>query len=189
MKKRKIALFIGLIAVLVSSFGINIDAKENVNFIPYDEDYLDRNLERVELATKIEKSIMTYYDIEKVFEDTYPSYFGGMYISDDAKNLIIQVVEKNIPKYGTEEYKFYQVLTNMDDSIKIEFVENSFNELNEINNIVSNNIDSKESLKNNLNGVYVDVMNNTTVIELKEGSSMFFTSINDLPFEMQSGRY
>lgn len=177
MKKSKIILFIGVMASLVSSFCIKIDAKEIGSIQPYDENYLVRNLNMVELATKVEKSIINYYEIENMYEDIYPSYFGGIYISDDARNLIIQIVKENVPINNSDEYKFYQVITNIDDSIKIEYVENSFNELNEINNKVSNLLNINKILKNNLNGVYVDVMNNTTVVEIKEDSKLTKTKL------------
>lgn len=185
MKMRKIILFIGVMAFLVSSFCIKIDAREVESIQPYDENYLVRNLNMAELATKIEKSIMTYYEIENRYEDIYPSYFGGMYISNDAQNLIIQIVKENVPINDSEEYKFYQVITNMDDSIKIEYVENSFNDLNEINNKVSNLINIKKTLKNNLNGVYVDVMSNSTVIEVKEKSNLTESKLMEEIFDIK----
>lgn len=185
MKMRKIILFIGVMAILVSSFCIKIDAREVESIQPYDENYLVRNLNMAELATKIEKSIMTYYEIENRYEDIYPSYFGGMYISNDAQNLIIQIVKENVPINDSEEYKFYQVITNMDDSIKIEYVENSFNDLNEINNKVSNLINIKKTLKNNLNGVYVDVMSNSTVIEVKEKSNLTESKLMEEIFDIK----
>ena len=188
MKKSKIVLFIGFVAIIVMSFGVKIDAKESEINEFYDEKYLEENLERTELATKVEKSLMIYYNIENKFEDSYPSYFGGMYISDDAENLIIQIVEKNIPSPDTEEYNFYQVLINMDDSIQVEYVENSFNELNEINNYISDVIGVKSALKQNLNGVFVDVMNNTTTIEVKDNSKLSDSKIMSEIFNKQKSK-
>ena len=61
-----------------------------------DEEYLKRNWEKFELSTKIQTTMNDYYNIKDPFTDIYPSYFGGMYVSDDANNLIIQVVKENI---------------------------------------------------------------------------------------------
>lgn len=169
---KKLILFVGLVPLFLASFFIRIDAKENAQISVYSDNFLEKNYDRVELATKVEKMIMDYYNIEDIFEDLYPSYFGGMYISDDAENLIIQVVEKHIPNKETEEYDFYNTLIKMDDSIKIEFVENSFNELNEINNNISNIINKSRNYKSQLNGLYIDVMNNSITVEVEEDSNL-----------------
>ncbi len=137
--------------------------------VEYDK-YIERNWAMVELASKLEQSIMDRYQIKEPFEDEYPSYFGGIYVSDDAKNLVIQIVEKNIPDDSTDEYKFYKKITNMDDSIKIEYVTHSFNELNEANNLAKNILNNRSKIQNDAIGSYIDVINNTTKIEMKNNN-------------------
>ena len=76
----------------------------------------------------------------------------------------------------------------MDDSIQVEYVENSFNELNEINNYISDVIGVKSALKQNLNGVFVDVMNNTTTIEVKDNSKLSDSKIMSEIFNKQKSK-
>lgn len=57
----------------------------------------------------------------------------------------------------------------MDNAIKIEYVNNSFNELNEINNSVSEYI-TTDKIHDNIIGGYVDIMNNKVVVEMKDAS-------------------
>lgn len=132
-----------------------------------DEEYLKRNWEKFELSTKIQTTMNDYYNIKDPFTDIYPSYFGGMYVSDDANNLIIQVVKENIPNKDSEEFKIYNELINMDNSIEIEYVNNSFNDLNSVNNNVASIMLEKTS-SSNISGAYIDVMNNKAVIELDD---------------------
>ncbi len=140
-------------AEMVKAFGENYDK------------FLEDNWNKVMIATKLDSFIKNYYN------NSYPSYYGGMYISDDSQNLILQIVEKNIPKEKTEEYKKYVEIKKMNHSIKIEFVENSYNELDEINNKIikyftSKNVDEIE--KNNLVSSSIDIMNNTVEVTLKD---------------------
>lgn len=169
--KNKIIQLISIAVIAFAGFLTVANATTSLKEIGFtDEEYLERNWERVELATKVENKIMEHYGIKDAFEDTYPSYFGGLYVSDDARNLVIQIVENKIPKEGTEEYKFYKEITTMDNSIKIEFVDYSFNELNEVNNQVSNIVGVEDKLQGEAIGGYIDVMNNTIVVEMKENS-------------------
>ncbi len=167
-KKFTILSFTAL-TLIFNIIPVNASVNENKNNKEYEE-YLERNWSMVQLATKVEKKIKDYYNIEKTYEDEYPSYFGGIYINDDATSLIIQIVKENIPLNNTEEYNFYNELINLDNSIEIEYVENSFNALNDINNHVGAYIMSKESYDDNLTGAYIDVMNNTTIIELVDNT-------------------
>ncbi len=166
--KNKIIIFLGLIAIVLTGFITSVNA---LSFAPSDssfndEDYLERNWARVELATKVQTTINDYYNIKDVYNDIYPSYFGGMYISDDATSLIIQIVEKNIPTEDSEEFSIYNKIINMDKTIKIEYVNNSFNELNEINNYISDNLFVSDSGKQVITSSYLDIMNNAVDVEL-----------------------
>lgn len=165
--KNKIIQLISIAVIAFAGFLTVANAMPSLAEMGYnDEEYLERNWARVELATKIENEIIDRYEIKNAFEDVYPDYFGGIYISDDARNLVIQIVEKNIPQKGTDEYKFYNEITTMDESIKIEYVSYSFNELNEVNSQISTLVEDNE----NLTGAYIDIINNTTVVELDDNS-------------------
>lgn len=169
--KNKIIIFLGLIAIILTGLITPVNALSLIPNNPSfnDEDYLKRNWARVELATSIQTVINDYYNIKDVYNDIYPSYFGGMYVSDDATNLIIQIVQKNIPVQSSEEFSIYNKIINMDESIQIEYVTNSFNELNEINNSVSEYI-TTDTTHDNIIGGYVDVMNNKAVVEMEDTS-------------------
>lgn len=169
--KNKILIFLGLVAITLSSFIMPVNALSiaSNNSTSNDEEYLKRNWARVELATKIQTTLNNYYNIKDVYNDEYPTYFGGMYVSDDASKLIIQIVQKNIPIQTSEEFSIYNTITNLDESIQIEYVTYSFNELNEINNSVSEYI-TTDKIHDNLIGGYVDIMNNKVVVEMKDTS-------------------
>jgi hypothetical protein len=132
----------------------------------FENNYLERNFERVELATKVQKTLNDYYNIKDVYNDIYPSYFGGMYISDDASNLVIQIVKNNIPKENSEEFSFYNEILNMDDSIQIEYVNNSYNELNEANTNIASVFSANDNSYQNISSSYIDIMNNSVTVEL-----------------------
>jgi hypothetical protein len=149
--KNKILVFLGMFAVIFAVFIISANAMSGLTMVDKAyEEYLERNWAQVELSTKVQKSIMGYYDIKEVFKDTYPSYFGGMYINDDASTLVIQIVESNIPNKDSKEYSIYKDIISMDDTIKIEYVNNSFNELNNVNNVVSDYMASPQKSYNNI---------------------------------------
>lgn len=166
--KNKILIFLGLVAIVLSGFIVPVNA---LSLTPSDsslnnEDYLERNWARVALATEVQTTINDYYNIKDVYNDTYPTYFGGMYISDDATNLIIQIVEKNIPSVDSEEFDIYNKIISMDNAIKIEYVNNSFNELNDVNNYISENLFTSSSKKQIITSTYLDIMNNAVNVEL-----------------------
>lgn len=128
-----------------------------------------KNQEQINNSYQSEVAIKVDSLIKK--DNIYPNYFGGMYISDDSKNLIIQLVKDNIPKESnTSEYDTYNKMLNIDSSIKIKYVKNSYNDLNEINNKIIKYFSSNNAKYNNLNGNYVDVINNIVVVELLENN-------------------
>ena len=122
--------------------------------------YLEDNSYELSIAQKIDDLI------KKNYVDSYPDYYGGMYISDDSKNLIIQIVERNIPKNDTSDYYIYKKLISMDNTIMIEYVRNSFKNLNDVHHMISNNY----KYDKNFSSMYIDVVNNNVVIELLDNS-------------------
>lgn len=160
--KNKILMFLGLAAMTFGGFLTSASALSKESF---ENDYLERNYARVELATKVQTAINDYYNIKDVYNDTYPSYFGGMYINDDASKLVIQIVKNNIPSEDSEEFEIYNKILNMDNSIQIEYVTYSYNELNEANNNISKTLSADGSTQN-ISSTYIDIMNNSVTVEL-----------------------
>lgn len=168
MKKKVLLLGVVVTALFVLvnvvSALTNISSEEENDY----DAYLERNYERAILSSQLQERFYNHYGIKKLYEDEYPEYFGGIYISDDANSLIIQVVKEYLPEEGTDDYNFYNEIINMDDSIEIEYVDNSFNKLISINQSVANYMTNEEVINNNVAGAYIDVMNNSAVIELYE---------------------
>lgn len=127
----------------------------------YSQEEIEKNMEQVELVSKIEGFILRHNN------DVYPEYYGGMYISDDSLKVIIQIVEKNIPNQNTIEYTNYEEIFNISDNINIEYVSNSYNELEKVNDELKEHY---LNTKNNdeLNAFYVDTIKNKVVVDLKE---------------------
>ena len=127
----------------------------------YSQEEIEKNMEQVELVSKIEGFILRHNN------DVYPEYYGGMYISDDSLKVIIQIVEKNIPNQNTIEYTNYEEIFNISDNINIEYVYNSYNELEKVNDELKEHY---LNTKNNdeLNAFYVDTIKNKVVVDLKE---------------------
>lgn len=134
------------------------------------EKYLESNWNQVELATKLHDYITDYYDIKEIYKDEYPSFYGGMYISDNVSNVVIQIVEENIPDRDSEEYGVYKNIVEMDSSIVVAFVKNSFNELNELNNSISDYMTSDKFKNDNISSTAIDVMDNVVVVDLADDS-------------------
>lgn len=170
MKKKNLMFLILLIIFFVESTTI-INATTNEKTNENNHSYLERNLKQVELSTKIQNIIKDYYNIKDVYQDIFPAYYGGIYISDDAKNLIIQIVKDNIPEKNSSDYLIYHNIISMDKSIMIEYVNNSFNELNYINNSIADYMKNNATEARNVMGGYIDVMNNSVVVELQKNNA------------------
>lgn len=170
MKNKVLLLFISIIAIALGFFITSVNALGKTKVIS--EKYFENNLARVSLAEKVYSRLISYYNIKNNFEDVYPSYFGGLYISEDATALVIQVVKSNIPTETESDYSLYNEIINMDKSIKIEYVDYSFNELNSVNNYLSNYFSSGLIKSDNFNAVYIDVINNTVGVDLTDDSQI-----------------
>lgn len=129
----------------------------------YGEDYQTK-LEHNELAAKNANIIKSKFAKDELGESIYPDYIGGLYIDDD-NNLVIKVVEQNIPNNQNKKYKNYELIMNVDRNAKIEYADYSYEELNEVYNVILNNFLGKID---NLTGLYIDVISNRVVVELKE---------------------
>lgn len=73
-------------------------------------------------------------------------------------------------KENDDDYKIYKEILDMDSKIKIEYVDFSYNELNAVNNNVSDYMTLKDINNDNVQGTYIDVMNNVIVVEVLENN-------------------
>ena len=177
--KNKILLFVGLIATILFGFSTKV-AAQNITTSDDYEKYLERNWKQVQLSTKIQNRMKKYYNIKDSFRDLYPDYYGGIYISDDAKNLIIQIVKENIPSKESDDYLIYEEIIGMNDNIIIEYVDNSLNELNAVNNYIIDSLMENKLIDGNLISTGLDIMNNSVSIELKNNSTKNQRKIKDI---------
>lgn len=154
MKKFKILLLVFLLLTTI----IKLNAKE------IDDDY-EINWNSIVVSDKIQTYIKDKYNIVEIYEDKYPDFYGGIYLSDDAKNVIIQIVKDKIPTKENDDYELYKKIIDFDKIVIIEYVNHSFNELNAINNAVSRYMENDTKL---IKGCYIDIMNNSVSIELEK---------------------
>lgn len=158
MKKNKIVTLLGLfiigfIAVIVSVEALTFDSKAKL---------LELNLKQSEIAGQIEEIIK---------EEEYPSYFGGVYVSEDSSYVVLQVVREQLPiEKSSKNYTTYSKIANMDSNIKIEYVKYSHKELNDINDKLVEYFSSEKADLSNLVAHYVDTFNNVVVVELKDNN-------------------
>lgn len=183
MKKVKVITSIGIVALFIA-FAITVKAlpiegislnysndgdSEMIKAYGYNPDkFVEDNMNKVKIAGKIESIIKENYG------EKYPSYYGGMYISDDSQNLIVQIVASNIPVTISKEYSIYDKIVNVDSAVKIEYVKNSYSDLKAVNDKIIQYLDSDQANKDvfdNFTANYVDEMNNSVVIELKNNST------------------
>ena len=94
MKNMKFVL-LGL--ALIGLFVFPVNALEN----EFSEEEIELNYKQTLLAGKID-------DMLKDDNGSYPDYFGGIYISSDSKNVILQIVNDNIPNDNSNEYDIYK---------------------------------------------------------------------------------
>ncbi len=143
----------------------SLNEKEVALITAYGDDYdayLKRNAYELKIAQKIHEKLIKY-------GDTLPNFYGGSYISDDSYNLIVQVVKDNIPNESDLDYDLYQSIINMDSTIKIEYVKNSYAELKKINDLITNQALSKSIDIDKFVGNYIDVYSNNVKVEVAGG--------------------
>ncbi len=92
-------------------------------------------------------------------------FIGGYYINDDGI-YTLQIVKDKIPTSKSRAYTTYNEIINTNE-LKIEFVENSYDALNKINEQIISYFTNNENTIGLLAN-YVDVYNNRVVVELKE---------------------
>jgi len=130
----------------------------------YDE-VLASNLSATYLADEL-NSALTDNDTEE-----YPEYFGGMYIADDFTTLTIQIVSDYVPtNESSYDYKIYSDILSTNENIKIQYVKNSYNDLNNLQDYISNFFSNGNSIYDNIVESYIDTINNELVVVLKNNS-------------------
>jgi hypothetical protein len=154
MKKVKIIFLLILAFITVTT----VEAKRL-------DEYYESNYNLVMIADELQQFIREQYNIKDAFKDYYPDFYGGMYINDKGDRIVIQIVKDNIPKKSNDEFQIYNKLINYNDFIEIEYVTNTFNEINDINNKVSDYITSKMK-HDSIIGCYIDITTNKVVIEM-----------------------
>lgn len=128
----------------------------------YGENYQDK-LIRNQLAVENAVFIESKFEKNKLGESIYPDYIGGLYINNE-DNLVIQIVETNIPKNQDKEY---ENIMKIGKNASIQYVDYSYEELNKVHDIILNNFLGKVD---NVTGLYVDTASNRVVVELKDYS-------------------
>lgn len=116
-------------------------------------------------ATKKSENIELKFRIANSQEILYPDNYGGTYINENDE-LVIQLVrnEKNI---NSLKYNSSSGEISLDDSVIKEYVEHSYNDLNDINDLITKYF-LKNGVKNtNFVANYVDVFSNKVIVELK----------------------
>src|SRR5690625_6941096 len=95
------------------------------------------------------------------------------------------MVKYSIPYEDYKSYFIYSKNINMDGAIKVEYVKNSYEELQDVNNKVIeyykavDYIVDKAEFKNFVAN-YIDVKNNTVVVELLDNSTTSPKSLQEL---------
>ncbi len=153
-KKTKIIIIVSiiLIAILIVASILFYKNKEDEL-----EKYYERNYQMSLVARNVEAFLKYRYD------GKYPDYYGGMYISDDAYNLVVQLVEENIPSKETRDYYYYNELFTVDKAIKVEYVKNSYNKLEEVNQQLIDYFSNNNPF-DDLNGFGIDIYNNSVTV-------------------------
>ena len=136
---------------------------------------LKLNQEQANVISEIEKEMQ---------KESYPSYYGGSYISDDSSHVILQIVKENIPKtVNSRAITSYNKIRNVSNNIEIQYVKNSYKELEEINNKLVEYYSSENADISNLGSHYVDVFNNVVVVELLDNTSTKVNNLKQVTFD------
>lgn len=140
----------------------------------YSDEYLQLNYQKTILAGKIDSFAKD--------NGKYLPYFGGVYISDDSQNVILQIVKDQIPDESSIEYEKYINIISIDDSIIIKYVNNSYQSLQneyELLNTYFSNSDSKSvsELIKAIKVYYIDTINNNIIIEINDDNNKILDNL------------
>lgn len=129
----------------------------------YGTDYkkiVEKNAHSASLATKIDLKYLN----SNTGEINYPLDFGGQYINSD-NELVVQIV-----KNKTKSNSIKSLASTISEEIKYEYVDNSYSDLENINNKIIEYFSNEKSINKGLKANYVDVINNIVVVELKNNN-------------------
>ena len=152
-KLRKTIAFSVIIIILIIIISVFFYKDKNSEL----EEYYERNYQMSLVARNVEAYFKYRYDKK------YPDYYGGMYISNDANYLIIQIVKDNIPESDTIDFYYYNELFTVDKAIKVEYVNNSYNDLEKVYNTIIDYLKNNKPMED-FNSVYIDVYQNSVVV-------------------------
>lgn len=164
--KKKILLFLGILVITI--FGITSVDASGLSDNDY-MNYIKQNENMLKLSNRVEQEMLKY-------NGEYPSYYGGMYIGDNAANLVLQIVEKNIPDVQSNDFSSYEKIIKMDDAIKIEYVMNSYTELQDAYEQINNyykavDYEVAKAEFNEYSAHYVDVKSNSVVVSVYDNNA------------------
>lgn len=155
-KSNIITSIIIILSVLVVISGIFISNNKTKEM----EKYYERNYQ-MSLLARNTSAILKYRN-----DGNYPDYYGGMYINDNAYNLVVLIVKDKLPLKGTMEYSYFNEIFTIDNKVKIEYVQNSYNDLLEVYNIINNYI-TNNSILEGFNSVGIDEIKNKVIVSYK----------------------
>lgn len=134
----------------------------------YREKYGDNYLEIFEKnnrATQNAQKITSMFEKDYNEELIYPDYIGGIYIDED-DNLVIQVVEKNVNNKKSSNTAVLNNIMSIDNNSITEYVEYSYSELKNIQNIITNKFETGKYF-DLISMFYIDEALNNVVVVLK----------------------
>lgn len=177
MKKNFLYLFCLLFVLIIPLTFISAFSDANASVVdPALREYLGDNYR--EKIIKNSLSAKKINDIEllisksKFTKDNYPTFIGGLYIDDSDNNVVIQLVKNNITTFNSkysDEYELYSKILDIGSDAKIEYVNYSYNDINNVINVLENYY-SNNYEDGLIDGYYDDIINNRVVVELKNYS-------------------
>lgn len=133
----------------------------------YGENYKEI-ISRKEVASEYIQQIDGLFS-QNLYSINYPDYYGGKYINDEG-NLVVEIITSSIPKKSDKTYQnFSNIISNRDD-ITIKYVENSYNELDIVNQQIISYFKSENEFEGFI-GSYIDEKRNLVIVELENDSA------------------
>jgi hypothetical protein len=118
------------------------------------------------VARNNDATLTAMFPMNRVGDVMYPDFIGGIYYSYDG-NMVVQIVECSEAKRNTLYSDVRTALHEMEDVV-IEYVEASYNELNDIKNAILGLVFDDEQCEviNNMSALFVRVSENRLFVEL-----------------------
>lgn len=154
--KKKLLLIITIFTIVVIGLIIGVILIYNNSENKLSRFY-ERNYQKTFAARNVE-ALMKYR-----YNGKYPDYYGGMYISDDAYNLIFLIVKDKIPEKNTRDFYYYNEIITLNKSIKVQYVRNSYNDLEMVYNTINDYITTHE-MTNDFNFAGIDIIKNNVIV-------------------------